>query len=271
MQGSTVLEGELAQAFNKAIQQEVSGNIAEAKDLYEEILHEVPDFIYGWSNLGNVLTAEGNLQEALLCYKKALSLGPPKSTLPVILLNKGAIEMNLGQNDQAINDFTIGEKIVSKFDTFSALTGNNNNPIYQQFLINHAIALTRIQQYQESLPLFEIALDVASTNTEKNYAQSWWLRYAMVFIETNQIQSAYNLLQRILQRYPTEPECNAFATVVSILKQQSLETTESIWQKLSVNDQEKYSSINFLREKLYWGEKSIATLQSFLQNRSTKS
>lgn len=56
-----------------------------------------PTFIYSWANLGNVLVSEGTLNQALLCYKKAISLQPPKEQLGVILLNKASLELSIGE------------------------------------------------------------------------------------------------------------------------------------------------------------------------------
>ena len=70
-----------------------------------------PDFIYGWANLGNVLTSLGNLEDALLCYKKAISLLPPKDSLSVILVNRAAIELSLGRSAESIRDLDIAEKL----------------------------------------------------------------------------------------------------------------------------------------------------------------
>lgn len=57
---------------------------------------------YGWSSLGNVLTTRGNLDQALLCYKKAITLKPPSSELANLLLNKAAVELATDEVDKAM-------------------------------------------------------------------------------------------------------------------------------------------------------------------------
>lgn len=98
-----------------------------AQKFYEEVVEAEPRFITAWSDLGNVLIARGNLKEGLLCYKKALSLYPPKKLLSTIILNKASVEMSLGLTDDAIKDLTIAEKL------------SNNDPTV---LTNKAVALS---------------------------------------------------------------------------------------------------------------------------------
>ena len=50
----------------------------------------------------NVLTAKGNLDQALLCYRKALSLKPPKEEVSSVLLNKASIELAIDRTEEAI-------------------------------------------------------------------------------------------------------------------------------------------------------------------------
>lgn len=50
----------------------------------------------------NVLTAKGNLDQALLCYRKALSLKPPKEEVSSVLLNKASIELAIDRTAEAI-------------------------------------------------------------------------------------------------------------------------------------------------------------------------
>ena len=59
-------------------------------------------FIYNCNNI-NVIYIKipyyyviGYIDQALLCYKKSLSLKPPRESLGVILLNKAAIEQAIG-------------------------------------------------------------------------------------------------------------------------------------------------------------------------------
>jgi tetratricopeptide (TPR) repeat protein len=93
----TLDDGEVARIFRKALQCESDGDLAEAQRLFQQVIEVEPDYIFAWSNLGNVLTSKGLLDDALLCYKKAISLYPPRDALSSIVLNKASIEMALGK------------------------------------------------------------------------------------------------------------------------------------------------------------------------------
>jgi len=97
VKGKQVLDGEVSRIFLKARRLESEGDFQEAQRLYEEVISVEPTFIYSWANLGNVLVSEGTLNQALLCYKKAISLQPPKEQLGVILLNKASLELSIGE------------------------------------------------------------------------------------------------------------------------------------------------------------------------------
>lgn len=107
---------------------------------YEQVIEAEPDFIYAWSNLGNVLTAEGNLPDAILCYKKALSLNPPKDTKAIILLNKASIEMSEGDNVNSLRDIEIAEKLIGPEQTI---------------MTNKAVVYSNLGRWQEASALFE--------------------------------------------------------------------------------------------------------------------
>ena len=107
--------------FNKAISEESDGEFAAALKDYQQVIQVAPDYIIGWANLGNVLTSQGNLNDALMCYKKAISLYPPSDTLAVILLNKASIEMSTGQSAEAIKDLQSAELLAGPNSKFLSL------------------------------------------------------------------------------------------------------------------------------------------------------
>lgn len=229
-------------AFQKAVQMENSGNFVDAQKAYEEIIAADPDYIYGWANLGNVLTAQGDLSNALLCYKKALSLKPPAVSLPSILLNKAVVELNLGENQKAYDDMKLAEKV-----------GGLNNALS----VNEAVALSKLGRFQEATEIFDRIISSAD-----RYALPWWLRYAVSLLETSRGMESVAMLQRVLNRYSTEPECNAFATSL-YMNLGSKADAAFYWKKLSTEDQKKYSDLSFLKSRLFWGPKSVQGIASF--------
>lgn len=163
--GSITIEGEAARIFRKALQCESDGDLAEAQDFFQQVVEVEPDYIYAWSNLGNVLTSRGNLNEALLCYKKAISLYPPREALSAIVLNKASIEMAIGKTDEAIKDLDAAERLAGP---------------QPSILTTKAVALTNDGRWADASTIFEKVISTADRN-----ALPWWLRYSMALLETN--------------------------------------------------------------------------------------
>jgi tetratricopeptide (TPR) repeat protein len=138
--GKLVVDGEASRIFLKAQQCENDGDFKFAQQFYEQVIEAEPDFVYAWSNLGNVLTAEGNLHDALLCYKKALSLSPPKQSSAIILLNKASIEVSEGDNTAALRDMEIAESFIGP---------------QPSILTNKAVAFSNLGRWQEACSIFE--------------------------------------------------------------------------------------------------------------------
>lgn len=163
--GSITIDGEAARIFRKALQCESDGDLAEAQDFFQQVVEVEPDYIYAWSNLGNVLTSRGNLNEALLCYKKAISLYPPREALSAIVLNKASIEMAIGKTDEAIKDLDAAERLAGP---------------QPSILTTKAVALTNDGRWADASTIFEKVISTADRN-----ALPWWLRYSMALLETN--------------------------------------------------------------------------------------
>ena len=163
--GSITIDGEAARIFRKALQCESDGDLAEAQDFFQQVVEVEPDYIYAWSNLGNVLTSRGNLEQALLCYKKAISLYPPREALSAIVLNKASIEMAIGKTDEAIKDLDAAERLAGP---------------QPSILTTKAVALTNEGRWADASTIFEKVISTADRN-----ALPWWLRYSMALLETN--------------------------------------------------------------------------------------
>jgi tetratricopeptide (TPR) repeat protein len=180
--GSITIEGEAARIFRKALQCESDGDLAEAQDFFQQVVEVEPDYIYAWSNLGNVLTSRGNLNEALLCYKKAISLYPPREALSAIVLNKASIEMAIGKTDEAIKDLDAAERLAGP---------------QPSILTTKAVALTNDGRWADASTIFEKVISTADRN-----ALPWWLRYSMALLETN--RGKYHLRPKFDEFYSQE-------------------------------------------------------------------
>ena len=173
IKGKTEVDGEANRIFRKARQIESDGDQLTAMKLYEQIVVAEPDFIYGWSNLGNVLSATGNLEQALLCYKKAILLQPPPETLSVIILNKASVENGLNHLETALKDLNVAESIAGPTQTL---------------LSNKAVILSGLGRWKEACDIFEKII-----SSSDRYALPWWLRYSMSLLETGRGMVYHNL------------------------------------------------------------------------------
>jgi len=248
IRGITSVEGEAARIFRKARQIESDSATGlsdkkEAQELYEQLVEAEPTFIYAWSNLGNVLVSEGFLDDALLCYKKAISLSPPRDSLGIILLNQASVEMSLGQSKEALRDLMLSERI--------------SGPL-PAILTNKAVLLSNQGKWDEAAQIFEKVISTADRN-----ALPWWLRYSQSLLETGRGIEAVAFLQRTLNRFPEETECKAFAVALYSSLGTKIEG-QRYWLQMSPEEREMYSKDGFVKDKLLWGPKSISSFRLFL-------
>ena len=109
--------GDVKKLFNEGRALEAQGNILAAQRLYTKITKVSPGFIYGWSSLGNTLTAQGEMNPADEAYTKAISLCEDNlrvaeqspgtrrcDDLYLLLLNRGSVRLNNNQAKEALAD-----------------------------------------------------------------------------------------------------------------------------------------------------------------------
>lgn len=246
VQGLTTLDGndEARRLFSKARQTESDGDFVAAQDFYQQLVQGEPEFIYGWANLANVLVQRGNLEQGLLCYKKALSLRPPAGEqLSTILLNTASTEIALGKTENAVRDLDLAEKVGGSSDLVT---------------IKKAVILTQAGKWKEGCESFEKVF-----KTSEKDALPWWLRYSMSLLETNRGPEAVAYMQRVLQRYPYETEVKAFGVALySALG--SPQEANRYWKQMNDAERTLYRDESFLKDKLVWGPTAVRSFQSFL-------
>eukprot|EP01038_Epipyxis_sp_PR26KG_P005431 gene5431-7522_t len=240
------IEGEVSRIFMKGVQCEGNGDYSEAKKLYQQVIQVEPEYAYVWSNLGNVLVVEGYLDEAILCYKKAISLNPQKDALSVILLNKASVELSLGKNSEGIRDLELAERITGMTTAITT---------------NRAVAYSNDGRWLEASQLFETVISTAD-----RYALPWWLRYSMSLLETNRGMEAVAILQRVLNRFPDETECKVFAVALYNALGSGPEAS-SYWKKITLDEKKQYAEDGFVLKKLKWGPKAVNSFNSFLSSK----
>jgi tetratricopeptide (TPR) repeat protein len=247
--GVTVVDGEANSIFRKGRQCESDGNLDEAKSYYEQVIEVEPTFIFAWANLGNVLVTKGELNDALLCYKKAISLYPPKDQLSIILLNKASVEAALGNQQLALKDIETAEKI------------SGTTP---DILTNKAVLLTNENKWKEATELFEKCVSTADRN-----ALPWWLRYSMSLLETDRPMEAVAFLQRVMKSFPYEIECKAFACSLYNALGSKVEA-KRYWSEIDPVNRSLYSDKQYVKTKLKWGNKAVSSFYDFLDSKYSK-
>lgn len=246
-QGLTMLESTEAQRiFSKARQCESDGNFKAAQGFYEQVVEAEPNFIYAWANLANALVSQGNLDQALLCYKKAITLQPPRDQLGLIVLNRASVEMSLNMNEAAIRDLAAAEKL------------SGSTP---EIVTTRAVALTNEGDWSAAVALFERII-----STSDKDALPWWLRYSESLLETSRGTEAVAFLQRTLNRFPYEDDCKAFAVALYSSLGTKVES-QRYWGQMDEATRAKYSEPAFYTKTLKWGPKTIAGFSSFLSSK----
>lgn len=241
--GKTSVTGEVDNVFRKGKQLENDGEFAQAQQYFEQVIEVEPNFVYAWSSLGNVLTAQGNLKDAILCYKKSLSLSPPNPEASVVLLNKAAIELSTNDVPQALFDLDLSRKL-----------GGADSKVFPL----KAVGLSYVGKWQESCETFSRVISSGDRD-----ALPWWLRYSMSLLETSRGMEAVAYLQRTLNRFPYIDECNAFATALYTSLGSPLEA-KSYWSKIPQEERSKYLDDKYLDATLHWGPKSRESFKLFL-------
>mmetsp|Transcript_7771 Transcript_7771/g.7845 ORF Transcript_7771/g.7845 Transcript_7771/m.7845 type:complete len:376 (+) Transcript_7771:151-1278(+) len=244
--GLIAVDGEIARIFQKALQCQSDGELKEAQDYFEQVIEVEPDYIYGWSNLGNVLTSRGNLDQALLCYKKAISLYPPREPLASIILNKASIEMSIGMTAEAIKDLAAAEKLAGP---------------QPSILTTKAVALTNDGRWQDAATIFEKVISTADRN-----ALPWWLRYSQALLEINRGTEAVGFFQRTLNRFPDEAEAKAYGAALYTSLGLPQEGSR-YWKSMIPQDRRMYLQSGFVTGKLKWGPIAIKNWEIFQQSK----
>ena len=201
--------GDTKKLFNEGRALEAQGNILAAQRLYSKVTKIAPNFIYGWSNLGNTLVAQGQLPQAEESYSKAISLceenikqvgedsfGKPKcKDLYLILLNRGSVRLNNDMPKEALVDLRKS----------NAIRGRPDATILQ----NLARAEEVNALYSQSDRSYTTAISMTA-----NEVNPIWLRSSMVKYQIGDMTSAMDLMKRVENRFPEAPEVRAAYAVL---------------------------------------------------------
>lgn len=242
---TTKLEGELAAQFQKA---QAAGSVQQfdkAKKLYNQVIKYAPGYVYGWSNRGNVLIADGDLKGAVADYNKALELADGLN-MPdkwVIFLNRGTTLLALGEDDLALSDLNQAAKL------------NNQKDLYT--LANRAQAFERRGDWSKALVDYEGAINVQPGNV-----QPWWIRYSLVLFQEGRDFDSLACLRRLQSKFEGVAEVQAALTSVQFGRGEMKEA-EKAWRGINVVDQQTYLKESYLKDQLKWPPRMVECLEGF--------
>ena len=246
-------KGDVAKLFNEARAFEAQGNILAAQRLYLKVTNIAPRFIYGWSNLGNTLVAQGQLSDADDSYSKAVSLGEEslKQTedtfgtrrcddLYLILLNRGSVRLNNNMPKEALSDLTKSY----------TLRGRPDATVLQ----NLARAQEINSLYSQSDKSYTTAISMTA-----NEVNPFWLRSSMVKYQLGDVNGAMDLMKRVSNRFPEAPEVRAAYAVLLWGKGEEDDARKKF---LEIPDRArvKYSESEYLNKVVVWPPKMIEGL-----------
>jgi predicted O-linked N-acetylglucosamine transferase (SPINDLY family) len=202
---------DLQQLYNLARQAQKDGNLAEATRLYRQILaaSPIPEVMV---NLGNVLAQQGNREEALAQYDRALA---QRGNFFEALFNRGNLHLESGRSQDALADY---EKVLAIRPDVAGIWNNRGTalrrlhrleeallsyeravtlaPSHANALTNRAIALFDLRRLDQALAASEAALAAQADFAEALYIRGNILR------DLGRLQEAQQSFERVLQAQP---------------------------------------------------------------------
>jgi tetratricopeptide (TPR) repeat protein len=241
--------GDAKKFFNEGRALDSQGNLAAAQRIYQKVTKIAPNFIYGWSNLGNTQTAFGDLTSAEESYTKAISLcqenlmtttqdsfAPRCNDLYVILLNRGCLYLNNGMPKEALSDLQQSAALRARPD---------------------AIVLQNLARAEE-MNGFYLQADRDYTSAiamTSNEVAPFWLRSAMVKYQTDHVQEGFDLLKRVANRFPEAPEVRAAYAVFLTTAKGDAVAGQQKFLEIPNKQRLKYSDAMYLSVTLAWPPK----------------
>ncbi|KAL7476275.1 hypothetical protein ACHAW6_002150 [Cyclotella cf. meneghiniana] len=245
MQVEVIPTGDVKKLFNEGRAFEAQGNILAAQRLYTKITKVSPRFVYGWSSLGNTMTALGELSAADEAYTKAISLCEDNlrivekspgtrrcEDLYLLLLNRGSVRLNNGNVKEALVDLQRSNTLRARPDAI--------------ILQNLARAQELNAQYSPSDKSYSTAISMTA-----NEVNPFWLRSAMVKYQLGDLSGAMDLMRRVENRFPEAPEVRA-AYAVLLLGKGEEDSARKKFLEIPDRQRLKYADDNFLNSVVAW-------------------
>lgn len=241
------LTGDTKKIFGEGRALELQGNLMAAQRLYGKVTQMAPNFVYGWSSLGNTQTAFGDLAAAEESYTKSIDLCTQVSCSDqyVLYLNRGTIRLNTNRPVEALSDLRLA----------ATLRGRPDDVVLQ----NLARACELNGLYEEADRNYDVAIRMTG-----NQVSPYWLRAAMVKFQLNDKQQGYELLKRIENRFPDAPEVKA-ASAVFLAGTGKMVEAQQKFLEISDRQRLKYIDQPYLTETIAWPPAMLAQLSKITQ------
>jgi tetratricopeptide (TPR) repeat protein len=241
------LTGDAKKIFGEGRALELQGNLMAAQRLYGKVTQMAPNFVYGWSSLGNTQTAFGDLSAAEVSYTKSIELCTQVdcSDQYVLYLNRGTIRLNTNRPAEALADLRLA----------ATLRGRPDDIVLQ----NLARACELNGLYEEADRNYDVAIRMTG-----NQVSPYWLRAAMVKFQLNEKQQGYDLLKRIENRFPDAPEVKA-ASAVFLAGTGKMVEAQQKFLEISDRQRLKYVDQQYLTGTIAWPPAMLSQLSKITQ------
>lgn len=214
------------------------GQFEKAESQWSALIEQLPEEAAVWSNRGNVRVRQNDLEGAMADYTQAITLAPDQ---PDPYLNRGALWEAMGQWDKAIADYN---RLLRLAPDDPAAYNNRGNAEAGEGEWELAIA-----DYQAAITL-QPSFSLAYGN------------YALALYQTDETQSAIQLMKSLVRKYPNFADMRAALTAV-LWEQGQRGEAESNWVAV-VGLDSRYKNLSWVKNVRRWPPKMVTALEHFL-------
>jgi protein O-GlcNAc transferase len=111
-----------------------AGRLAEAEQLYQQVVAQKPDYAEAYCNLGNTLRQMGRFEDSVTAYRRAIAIN---NDLPEIHNNLGIALKRLGRLDEAIASY---RQAIAQRPDYAKAHSNLGGVLRDMGLVDEAIA-----------------------------------------------------------------------------------------------------------------------------------
>lgn len=215
-----------------------TGQFEKAESQWSALIEQLPEEAAVWSNRGNVRVRQNDLEGAMADYTQAIALAPDQ---PDPYLNRGALWEAMGQWDKAITDYN---RLLRLNPDDPAAYNNRGNAEAGEGEWELAIA-----DYQAAITL-QPSFSLAYGN------------YALALYQTDETQSALQLMKSLVRKYPNFADMRAALTAV-LWEQGQRGEAESNWVAV-VGLDSRYKNVSWVKNVRRWPPKMVTALEHFL-------